>query len=245
MMNSIISVIYRFKQKYTKIYYCILAYLVYLLYYPVNIYSYNAGRFNLNSIFLDDMIPFLPIFQIWYIFIFLFPFFAVFYIRDNEYFELIAKVIMFQYLSGYVIFLIHPVKMIRVEVLPDTFLNWMIHLNHMVDKPYNCFPSLHMACSISVAMFIYKLNRKDSIIPFIVAALIGLSIVYVKAHTVLDGLGGLGMSLISYILFIRPYKLTKPKEYYHRNHVVFLYVFGIYGLIMLISYIMYRLGMFI
>ncbi len=239
------NIVLAFKHKYTKLYYLFIAYMVYLLYYPVNIYTHNAGRFSLNSIFIDEMIPFVPFFQLWYIFIFLFPFFAVFYIKDNRYIELIAKVIMFQYLSGYVVFLLYPVKMVRVGVEPDSFLNWMVYLNHMIDKPYNCFPSLHMACSISIALAIYRLNKKDSIIPLIVAGLIGISIVYVKAHTFLDGIGGLVLSLISYLLFIRPYRFSRHKDEYHRSPAVFLYVFMIYGIVLLCSYILYRLDAFV
>ncbi len=240
-MNPVLN----FKKKYTKIYYLLLAYFVYLLYYPVNIFTSGAGKFTLNFIWLDDLIPFVPAFQIWYIFIFLFPFFAVFYIRDDRYIELTAKVIMFQYLAGYVIFLLYPVKMIRPDVEPDSFIRWMIYVNHLVDQPYNCFPSLHMACSLSIALVIFRLNKKHSIIPFIVAGLIGLSIVYVKAHTVFDGLAGILLSILSYILFIKPYRFEKHESQYHRSPAVFLWVFLIYGFIMLGSYILYRLGAFI
>jgi len=230
--------------RYPRLTWFVLAYCVYLCYYPVADYIAKMDRLYRNDIWLDHLIPFVPAFEVWYGFILFFPLFGLFYIRDARYFKLAAEVVMFQYLFGYLIFLLYPVRMPRPVITEvSSYFDWLVHLNHVIDKPVNCFPSLHMACALSIALIIYKLNPRHAVLPFIIAGLIGVSIFLVKAHTLLDGIAGVALSLFSYFLFIKPFRFhSADPEKLHRSPRVFAYVLAIYGCVLLAAYIAYRMG---
>ena len=78
------------------------------------------------------------------------------------------------------IFLFAPVEVsIRTEVEGDDVLTSMLSLIHIVDQPYNAWPSLHVGHSLCVVLcvpLIYNVNR------FAYASLWMLALTYALNH---------------------------------------------------------------
>jgi len=66
----------------------------------------------------------------------------------------------------------------------DFFSNLILNL-YKVDKPYNCFPSIHVLNSVLIALYIYeseKVNKWIKAICIIMSASIILSTMFIKQH---------------------------------------------------------------
>lgn len=173
--------------------------LVWFLLIPIiNINYYIAGTINkngheLNTMF-DEVIKFNSVFIIpylyWYIYIVIG--FIVILIQSRE--NYMRTFLSFFIGMGicYCIYYFYPTKIIRPEVSNTSMLNYLVNIIYCVDRPVNCFPSLHVLTTYFIMRYTkYEKTKKKFYYTQIVGILIILSTVFVKQHFVVDVIGAM------------------------------------------------------
>lgn len=179
----------------------------------------QPGTYHLISCPLDKYIPFCEYFVIfylsWFVYMFLSYGFNMVYNKSvsefNRYFLLMS--------TGMTIFLLFSVIYpnglnIRPNVMPrHNFFTWLVQIVYSKDTPTNVFPSIH--CYNSVAIFLAAKECKQfrghdwvKVVCFIWTALIILSTMFLKQHSVYDVTAGIGLAIVVYILIYQPYRRT-------------------------------------
>ena len=156
---------------------------------------------------LDDAIPFVEYFIVPYLLWFFFVAFGFvfFFLYDREEFY---RFCAFSF-AGMTTFLIictlfHNGQDLRVAVDPEkNIFAKMASVLYRADTNTNVFPSLHVYNSIAVMTAVHESrafrNRKGlRYLIYALGVLICLSTVFLKQHSVLDGLGAVAMALIFY-----------------------------------------------
>lgn len=154
---------------------------------------------------LDDLIPFIPSFIIfyisWYPLLLLIPMLILKY--DKKVFDrYIVTMFMFAIFEG-IIFTFLPTTMTRYPVEVTNISTFIINIIYMVDTPVNLFPSAHCAYAILFIVSVLdlkKLKKEYKILISIISVLIVLSTLFIKQHIVIDVLGALVVIPIYYIL---------------------------------------------
>ena len=155
---------------------------------------------------LDDCIPFCEWFVIpyclWYpllVGVGLYLFF-----RDSAAFRRYMLFLAVTFFASTLIWLLIPNGQdLRPAVLPrDNFLTRIMEGLYSIDTHTNVFPSVHVVGSVGAALAVWDCralrNQKWLCISItVLAALIYLSIVFVKQHGVLDLAGGLALSAVA------------------------------------------------
>ena len=166
---------------------------------------------------LDNLIPFCEWFAIpyclWYPLLVGLGLYLFF--RDSKSFRRYMLFLAATFLSSELIwFLIPNGQNLRPPVLrDDNFLCRLMAALYSIDTHTNVFPSVHVVGSVGAALAAWDsllLRQRKWLCIFItvLAALICLSVVFVKQHGILDLLGGLVLSLIAAI-FIYQKQLKK------------------------------------
>lgn len=171
---------------------------------------YQLGKIfatnNLNLIHsqLDDKIPFLSIFVIfyivWYFMLILVP--LTIAKHDNENFNKYILCILINALLCAVIFIIYPSEIIRNEITNNTIFDKLVSLIYKFDNPTVCLPSMHAAASFIFCYFSLtkQIPKSKKITIIVLSILVILSTLFIKQHVLYDVLGALIVSLIAYIL---------------------------------------------
>lgn len=145
---------------------------------------------------LDRMLPFLPSFiifyDIWYPFIIVFG--LILFFLDWNTFKRAALALDIGYLSSYVTFYFFQSTVTRPDVSGEGIFLYLVRLTYGFDKPYNCFPSIHVlvtfvVCAAVIKSHVYSKGWK--VFSIIVSVLIIVSTVLIRQHVVLDILGGI------------------------------------------------------
>jgi membrane-associated phospholipid phosphatase len=154
----------------------------------------------------DDAIPYVPVFV--FIYVAMIPMFALPFclVKDNEFFKVFSLAYVSMTITCWIVFLAYPVSVERMAI-PETataFTAWSLGLVHLLDKPVNCFPSMHCAMALLSALIVYRLNRIHGLLALGATFLIGLSTLLTKQHVIADVIGGFALALaIFYIFFHR------------------------------------------
>ena len=169
------------------------------------------SNYNLIGSPIDNYIPFLPIFiyiyNIWYPLEIL----SLFYIykKDKETYIKTIITLGISILIMHSIFIIYPTMVDRPIISSFNSLTTLIlYITFKSDTPVNCFPSGHcLICFIMIFAFIKSKNIsiKTKSIMIILNILIILSTLFVKQHVLIDVLGSLVITVISF------YYLSKLK----------------------------------
>lgn len=162
---------------------------------------------------LDDHIPFCEWFVIpyvgWYgLIVFCLGYFLLY---DVESFKRLQGYIIVTQVVAMAIYILFPsCQDLRPETLPrDNVLTRLIGYLYAFDTSTNVCPSLHVAYSIGIASV--WLRRKESSIVWkicvvVMVVLICLSTVFIKQHSVLDGLAAIPVCLLAELLIFRKRK---------------------------------------
>lgn len=157
--------------------------------------SSSRGVFSLETP-LDRVMPFIEIFVVPYILWYLYIFLGLVYfcMNDSEtYYKTILSII-FGLIICYVIFFLFQTTVIRPKIYGDDVVSMLIKAVYGNDKPYNCFPSIHvLTCFIMVkAILTYRKKNKINIVFFIIiSSTIILSTLFIKQHVLADVAGGI------------------------------------------------------
>lgn len=174
----------------------------------------------------DQHLPFIEYFIVPYLlwFVFIAAVFLYFFFTDVPGFYKLAK-FMF---TGMTIFLIistifpngqdlRPVVFERDNIFVD-----MVRLVYRADTCTNVFPSLHVFNSVSVCIAVseseaLKKQRGVRIGVYALAGLIILATVFLKQHSVIDGMGAFFMAYVLYQFVYAPEKKRVPQYAKHKR----------------------------
>ena len=163
------------------------------------------------SLTIDNSIAYIPLLNLayfsFYAYYVLIPFFA-----STE--QQKKSAIMFSQrmfvatIPVFFIFLLAPVEVnIRAEVAGNDVLTSMLSLIHIVDQPYNAWPSLHVGHSLCVVLcvpLIYNVHRVAYVSLWCAWILLTLSTMTTQQHYLFDVLTGILFALIAHYRFIKP-----------------------------------------
>lgn len=163
---------------------------------------------------LDDLIPFYEFFLIPYVFWYVFMVGSILYTlcNDTRAFRRQGWFMIFTFGTASVIYLLYPTcQQLRPQVFPrENVLASIVQFLYWIDTPTNVCPSLHVCGAIGCALGLSDTKHFGTplwkIVNFSIAALIILSTVFLKQHSVVDVFWGLVLSLIAYLL---AYQLPK------------------------------------
>lgn len=187
-----------------------------LIYFITKLFQNNPVYLN-NAI--DDRIPFIPSFVVfyvmWYLFLILIPLLILKY-NKKVFDKYIVVSIVYAILEG-IIFILFPTTMNRQPLLVTDISTWIVDIIYKVDTPVcNLFPSAHCAFSILFIISILdvkEIKKEYKILIIISSLLIILSTVFIKQHVVVDVLGALLIVPIYYILRKRKINLEESGIY--------------------------------
>lgn len=176
------------------------------IYFPINHWTDPESTIALLWP-IDDWLPFVPQ-AIWvYSFVYLSAAFPLFVVKSPKLFHKVGQSYAISLLLAYLVFLslpvsaqAHGVKAFRplIKDLQDTTLTqWAVCMNFYLDKPNNCFPSLHIALAYVTAFSCWVAHRGYGVLAGVVATAIALATMLVKQHYFADVLAGLVLALIA------------------------------------------------
>ncbi len=163
--------------------------------------------------FLDSLIPFNEWFIIPYVFWYLYIFgilLVLAYCNEKIYYKLLFSILIGMFVC-FAIYYIYPSTVPRPEVAPDNLLKKAVLIIYSKDRPYNCFPSIHMLDTILLTMFTLK-YAKGLLIRFSSVAmciLIYMSTWFTKQHSVLDAVASTVLGTILFLIFENQYVYGK------------------------------------
>ena len=161
-----------------------LAYLVFCVtYLPIN--ALSEGRAT-HTLFLpgEAAIPLLPAFEFAYLLGYVLPFVVVWRRPDAARLARLTWAFGLTLAAAYATYLVYPVYLPRPELTGHSLATRLLALEYL-DKPYNHFPSLHVALAILVALGCSDDRRMRWWLPAVVA-IMAVSTVFVKQHYILD-----------------------------------------------------------
>lgn len=153
----------------------------------------------------ERMIPFVPLMIIPYMSIDLFFVAAPFVCRDRQERRLLAKRICWAILVAGVCFILMPLRFAFPRPMPEGWLGTIFGFLHGFDRPYNMFPSLHIALRTILADTYARHTRgalRWSV--HIWFSLIGFSTVLTWQHHVVDVGGGFVLALLCFYVIRKP-----------------------------------------
>jgi membrane-associated phospholipid phosphatase len=166
-------------------------------YLPIN--QFSVGR-PAATLFLpgERRLPFLPVFEYLYVLTYFLPLPLLFTIRDYATLRRLMRGAVLTLIVAYATYLIFPVYFERPPLTVSSLHTWLLSLEYL-DKPYNHFPSLHVALTW-LAVFASQVSGKSRLTLVVLAIGISLSTVFVKQHYVVDVLYGFVVSLVAWRL---------------------------------------------
>jgi len=167
------------------------------------------------TIFLDKLIPFNEWFIIPYVFWYVYTFGTLLllaYFDHKTYFKLLFSILIGMMVC-FVVYYMFPTTVPRPNVASDNILQRMVHIIYCNDKPYNCFPSIHMLDTLLITMFLFKYSNSLPlrISTAVVCISIYLSTLFVKQHSILDAAASTILGLILFFIFESEF-ITKKLE---------------------------------
>lgn len=200
-----IRYIKQFLKKYPHTY-TLLIFVALFIWFELLEYHITEPKYIMH-IALDDYIPFAKIFIIPYVlwFAYIAVTMTYFLFRSKASFLRLSTFIYIGMAFSLICYMIFPNGQdMRPEQLGTSFLDMMINWIYQHDTALNCFPSIHVINTIATNTAICdyggfrhpKWVKTGSII---LSVLICISTMTVKQHSIVDVLGGLGVSIILYV----------------------------------------------
>lgn len=195
------------------------------IYLPWFFYVEGLTDLNFTEIhcFLDDLIPFKEIFIVPYV---LWAFYVLaacvflFFKEERGMFLRYAIALTGGMSIAMTIYMIFPncVNLRPQELLTDNIFSRIVDKLYVIDTSTNVFPSIHVLNSIIVCVALEKNKtfKKFHILRMlnvVLAVSICLSTLFLKQHSVLDGLGAVILYLFLYlVLYVPDWKIFRGTE---------------------------------
>lgn len=140
---------------------------------------------------IDQKVPFIKLFIIpyfmWYPFVLICLLYFCFY-HTKTYYKVVFSIV-FGLMSCYIIYYFFQTTVPRPELYGNDILTCLIRFIYTMDKPYNCFPSIHVLLCYLMIRGMNETRRGFSInkvLTVIMAITIMLSTQFTKQHVILD-----------------------------------------------------------
>lgn len=147
---------------------------------------------------LDAAIPLVPAFVIPYFSMFLLTILPVFMLPDYEHLRMAAVAYWFSMIVGFTIFVLFPVTFPRQDMIGRTGpCAALLELLYAIDRPLNCFPSLHVTLAFLGAWFTAQIRPRWRAALIAWSALIAASILFTRQHSLADLAGGAALTALS------------------------------------------------
>lgn len=202
-------------------------YWQFVLYLPIYMVFFflaerNVSNVTLINIPLDNFIPFVPEFIIPYFLWFPFLLAAIVYVffMDKREFRAMCWNLIIGMSLFIVVSFVFPNGLdlrSQTENANGGIFVWMVEYLHTIDTPTNVFPSIHVfdsiACGVSFGRALARHgHKKTAIASYAMAALITLSTMFVKQHSVVDVAAALALSGLCFFFLRRLYKHEADDE---------------------------------
>lgn len=158
----------------------------------------NTSKRGVHSLVtsVDNSIPFVKVFILpyvgWYAFIVIIMVYLCY--KDREIYFITLTSYVLGLIASFITFYLFQTTVPRPQVTGTDFLSTTIFAIYGADKPYNCFPSIHVLTSFLMVKAIMASsirNRINMIIIWTCAILITLSTLFIKQHVILDVVSGI------------------------------------------------------
>lgn len=173
----------------------------------------NVTRYDIIHVALDDYIPFCEYFIIPYLMWFAYVSLAVlyfFFTSRDDYYRICAFLFIGMTISMIICTMwpnghdLRPTGIARDNLFMD-----LVRGLWKTDTPTNVFPSIHVYNSIGVHVAVthsegLKSKRWIKAASFVLMAAICLSTVFLKQHSVMDGIGAIVLAMLMYRLVYGP-----------------------------------------
>lgn len=157
---------------------------------------------NLTTAF-DIKTPYIAAFiipyNVWYPFILFCMFYLLIVHRDAYYRTIIGLDIGL--VICYIVFVFFQTTVQRPELIGNDFFTKIVRITYSSDRPFNCFPSIHVFTTTTMMISIFTSDKTGKIMrrsTLIIGVLIILSTLFVKQHVVMDVVGGIALSTAMY-----------------------------------------------
>ena len=166
-------------------------------YLGINWINDYRNRYYDVSLWFEKDIPFVPSMIIGYSFVFLLVAILFLVIDNMPDFWDICRRFLTMTLICFTIFLMFPVRMkFRPEVgVGEDWINELVSFYFWMDKPYNLFPSMHLAASFFVAFYCMRKGQIIGWITMTMATVVGVSVVLLKQHYIMDVVAGFAIDV--------------------------------------------------
>ena len=188
----------------------LLALLYFGIIWPLYVYInqlelHQHFKKHILKIWLDEIIPFEPIWVFVYASMYAAVILPFVYVKD----KLLYRRMFFSFsltgLIAYVVFLVFPTyDILRPVSNPFDFDRFFLAMDNAHDSPYNCFPSLHVGFSMTAGLWTYYADRSRFGAGFLIwCILVSISVLFVKEHYIADLLFGAVLSITLFLIFSR------------------------------------------
>lgn len=182
-------------------------YLLFLLVIPLLAVFYQVLNNRSHkavdiSTSFDQSIPFLPIFIIPYIlwYAYMFCYLIYFCFKDTKVYIKTLMLIVIAELICFVIYFFFQTTVPRPTIVSDNFLHNLVQWIYTKDRPFNCFPSIHVLTTFTVMLASLHIKNKhilNTLCIHISGSLIIISTLFVKQHVIFDMIGS--MFLVTFL----------------------------------------------
>lgn len=166
------------------------------------------------TIELDNIIPFNSIFIIPYVYWYLYIVIGFIFILVNSRKDYIRVFISFFIGMSvcYIVYYLYPTEISRPTIINSNILNYLVNIIYSLDRPVNCFPSLHVLTTYFIMRYTkYKNSKKKFYYTEIVGVLIIISTLFIKQHFIADVISAIVLAEVIILLVrkIDDFKIEK------------------------------------
>lgn len=186
---------------------------VYIIFYLIAFFLLEQRKVPISMIMsdIDHMIPFCEYFIVPYLFWFISlgltgAYFLLFCDDVNE-----TKKLMDTFMTGMSVFIIFSLffpngHALRPTLTDDSIFMEMVGFLYKIDTSTNVFPSMHVFCTVAMAIALLRQEKLLKIKGFkitvlTISSLIVLSTCFLKQHSIIDVAGAVMLNLACYQLF--------------------------------------------
>lgn len=161
----------------------------------------------------DAATPFVPAFSVPYLLYLPFVVFTLVYgVAKTPFWRQVGTSFLLNQCMALAMYALYQSHVPRPELAGDGAFMRLVAFIYATDKPYNTFPSLHVAHSL-VCLFWWHLllPRYRAPAAFLVGAII-MSTLVLKQHVIVDVVGAFALATVSILLAFRIWRQTKTKR---------------------------------
>ncbi len=173
------------------------------LYLVINRLMSWQGNGTTVEIWLDQYVPFWPIWVVPYTLSILWwgiaALWAYLKMEDSLYVAFITGWIS-ACLIGYAIFIIYPNYMVRPQVTGTGWAEWVIRFIYANDRTYNAFPSQHLWDTVIITLIWSRWKPRWRWLLWGLTLIVAMSTVFTGQHWIMDVIGGALLGVVGYFI---------------------------------------------